>query len=159
MTAFTLLVFIAAADAKPALTPVPVPPWRQESALDAPSPVRHHETPLECTPPDQETILRAIPIRPNIFYETKRDEIEIVMELIVNRFDPPQCLPFVGRVKRHRSRWKCQVYCVETLSSNWPFPFTYRQRCVEVVYLDRESLHPGEAKSEAPRSIPGHVGE
>jgi hypothetical protein len=75
------------------------------------------------------------------FFEARRDEFEFRVEKLVDTIDPPRFFPLIGPAQLHRCHWKCTVYYNATLESSWPFPFQVKQRCAEVVYIDKDRLH------------------
>jgi hypothetical protein len=94
--------------------------------------------------PDEARILRAWPhltrgIPP--FFEEKRDNIQIVTELLVDKIDPPKHFPFIGKAQLHHCHWKISIYYDETIESNYPFPFRCTRPRVQVIYMDLDHLH------------------
>jgi hypothetical protein len=135
--------------------PIPMQPWvadRIEERIVNQSdyrtpvlpPIPAGFRPLCEDPPDRAAVLRAMPrvIRgvPYLFEEF-RDDIEITVEKLVDRIDPPRFFPLIGPAQLHHCHWKCTVYYTETLESNYPFPFHTKRRRAEVVYIDRDHLH------------------
>jgi hypothetical protein len=137
-------------------TPIPIPPWVTErmeekycwkTDVETPimPPIRAGFPPPTCEdPPDESTVLRAMPHVPRgvpYFYEVFRDDIQIVTQRIVDKIDPCRFYPLVGPAQLHHCHWKCTIYYTETLESGYPFPFRCKKQRVEVVYIDRDHLH------------------
>ncbi len=102
-------------------------------------------TPIRTIPEDYPTdaeILRALPVLPrNQIVEIARDDVTIVREKIFDRIDAEaRFFPLVGMARLHRVHWKCTVYCAETTTSEYPFPFKTKKRCVHIVYIDKDNL-------------------
>jgi hypothetical protein len=137
-------------------TPIPVPAWVTERMEDKYCHFRDHQTPLmppiregfpppACEdPPDESKILRAMPrVRRGIPYviEEFRDDIEIVVERLVDKIDPPRFFPLVGPAQLHHCHYKCTIFYTETIESGYPFPFRCKRPRVEVIYMDIDHLH------------------
>jgi len=137
-------------------TPVPVQPWTAERLTDkfehrndwrAPimPPIREGFPPPVCEdPPTEREILRAMPrVARGVpyVYEEFRDNIRIVSERIVDRIDPPRFFPLAGLAQLHHCHWKCTIYYVETIQSDYPFPAKIKKNRIQVVYIDKDHLH------------------
>jgi hypothetical protein len=137
-------------------TPVPVPPWvtermeekycyQKDHMATILPPIQPGLPPPICEdPPDEATILRAMPhVRRGYpyVYEEFRDDIEVVTERLVDQIDPGRFFPLIGPAQLHHCHWKCTIYYTETIESGCPFPFRCKRRRIEVVYIDRDHLH------------------
>lgn len=143
-------------------TPIPVQPWVAEWMNERMGPQTDYRTPILppippgyrplCEdPPDQATILRAMPrVARGVpyIYEEFRDDINFSVELVADHIDPPRFFPLVGPAQVHHCHWKCNVYYTETIESSYPFPFRVVKRRLEVVYIDRDHLHQVETSPE-----------
>jgi hypothetical protein len=148
-------------------TPIPMQPWvpdqieerlKNQSDTRTPvlPPIPPGFRPLCEDPPDRATVLRAMPRVPRgipYIYEENRDDIEIRVEKMVDRIDPPRFYPLIGPAQLHHCHWKCTVYYTETMESNYPFPFHVRRRRAEVVYIDRDHLHLCVTGADAQQSV------
>jgi hypothetical protein len=104
-------------------------------------------------PPTDAEVLQALrKAKPGVpvVCEESRDDIRIVTELVKNTIDPPRFFPLIGPARLHHCHWKCTVHYQETIQSSYPVPFTIKRPRTEVVYLDRDSLHPVEASQTRP---------
>lgn len=137
-------------------TPIPMPPWvteRMEEKFVHKNdfrtailpPIDPAGPPPLCEdPPDTAAVLRAMPhIKRGVpyFYEEHRDDIEVIVERLVDKIDPPRFFPLVGMAQLHHCHYKCTVYYTETIESMFPFPFRAVRPRVEVVYIDKDHLH------------------
>jgi hypothetical protein len=137
-------------------TPIPIPPWvtermeekycyKNDQRTPIMPPIREGFPPPACEdPPDEATILRAMPhVKRGVpyFCEEFRDDIQIVTQRMVDRIDPCRFYPLVGPAQLHHCHWKCTIYYTETIESGYPFPFRCRKPRIEVVYMDRDHLH------------------
>jgi hypothetical protein len=123
---------------KPAEKPAPVyrtpivPPIRP----DRPAPLCEN-------PPTEAEVLRAL--RPvhgvPYLYEQHRGNIQITMERIVDKIDPPRFFPLVGPAQLHHCHWKCTVYYTATDHVNYPIPLRVSRPQVDVIYIDKDYLH------------------
>jgi hypothetical protein len=105
-------------------------------------PVRDGET-VQGEEPSEARILRVLPqtVRVPGIFEESRDDIQIVIERIVDKIDPPRFFPLVGPARLHHCGWKCTVYYRETITGTYPFAFRYTKPRIHVVYLDTDRLH------------------
>jgi hypothetical protein len=60
----------------------------------------------------------------------------------VDKIDPPRFIPLIGPAQLHHCHYKCTIYYTETIESGYPFPFRCRKPRVQVVYIDKDHLHP-----------------
>jgi hypothetical protein len=150
-------------------TPVPVPPWVAEHMEEkicnnmkpdyqtpVLPPIPAGYRPFCEDPPDEATILRAMPrVKRGVPYvfEEFRDDIDFSVERLVDTIDPPRFFPLIGPAQLHHCHYKCTVYYTETLESCYPFPFRCKQRRVQVVYIDRDHLHLVACTPEAQDSL------
>ena len=156
-------------------TPIPIQPWvaehieerlKNQSDTRTPvlPPIPPGFRPLCEDPPDRASVLRAMPrVTRGIpyIYEEHRDDIEITVEKLVDRIDPPRFFPLIGPAQLHHCHWKCTVYWVGTYESGWPFPVRIRRPRVQVVYIDKDHLHlfPGggpEVQQQITRDLTGY---
>jgi hypothetical protein len=137
-------------------TPIPMPPWVTERMEDkylhkndyrtpVMPPIREGFPPPVCEDsPSEQEVLRAMPrVCRGVpyYYEEFRDDIQITMERLVDKIDPPRFFPLVGPAQLHHCHWKCTVYYVETVQTSQPFPDKLKKRRIEVVYIDKDHLH------------------
>jgi hypothetical protein len=137
-------------------TPIPVMPWvtermeekycwKNDFRTPIMPPIREGFPPPLCEdPPDDSTVLRAMPhVKRGVpyFCEEFRDDINIVTERLVDRIDPPRFFPLVGWAQLHHCHWKCTIYYIETSESGYPFPYRCRMPRIQVVYMDKDHLH------------------
>jgi hypothetical protein len=136
-------------------TPIPVQPWMADQVESRLGNMSDHHTvvlapippgyrPLCEDPPDQSTILRAMPpVARGVpyVYEEFRDDTSFTIERLVDQVDPPRYYPLVGPAQLHHCHYKCTIYYTEERSSDWPIPFQVKQRRSEVIYIDRDHLH------------------
>src|SRR5262249_23132142 len=110
-------------------------------------PIREGVAPPTCEdPPDEATILRAMPhVTRGVpyVYEEFRDDIQFVVQKLPgsDRIDPPRFYPLIGPAQLHHCHWKCTIYYTETVESMFPFPVRCRKPRVEVIYIDKDHLH------------------
>ncbi len=150
-------------------TPIPVPAWvstRIEEKFNNKNdyrtailpPIQPGTPPPTCEdPPDDAAVVRALkPIPRGVpyVYEEFREDLQIVIERLVDRIDPPRFYPLIGWAQLHHCHYKCTVFYTETKQSDYPFPFYVKKPQVEVVYIDKDHLHlaPG-GSPDAVRSI------
>ncbi len=148
-------------------TPIPMQPWVNDRIEERLRFQNDHRTPILppippghrplCEdPPDRSEILRAMPRVTRgvpFIYEEFRDDIDITVEKLVDKVDPPRFYPLVGPAQLHHCHWKCTVYYTETLESYYPFPFHVKRRRAEVVYIDKDHLHLCVASPDAAQTI------
>lgn len=137
-------------------TPIPVPAWvsqRIEERYNGINdfrtailpPIRPGSPAPTCEdPPDDAQILRSLkPVARGVpyVYEEFREDIQIVVERLVDKIDPPRFYPVLGWAQLHHCHYKCTVFFTETRQSGYPFPFYIRKPRTEVVYIDKDHLH------------------
>ena len=108
-------------------------------------PVEGENAPLYCLdPPSEDEVIRSLPDQASGGYaflaETTRNNVKIVVELIVDRIDPCRFYPMVGPAKLHHCHYKATVYYDKTIRSHWPVPFTNTDATKDVVYVDHDHL-------------------
>jgi hypothetical protein len=137
-------------------TPIPVMPWVTERMEEKYCHKNDYRTPImppirsgypvpTCEDqPGMGEVLRAMPHIPRgvpYIYEEFRDDIRVINERIVDRLDPPRFYPLVGPAQLHHCHWRCTIYYVETVESNYPFPYRCVRPRTQVIYLDKDHLH------------------
>ena len=108
-------------------------------------PVEGENAPIFCQdPPPPDQIVRALPGDPSggvpFLAETQWNNMEVIVELIVDRLDECRQYPLAGPCRQHHCHYKCTVFYDETIRSHWPVPFTHTDRSQEVVYIDKNYL-------------------
>jgi hypothetical protein len=108
-------------------------------------PIEGENAPLYCLdPPSEDEVMRSLPDKASGGYaflaETTRNNVKIVVELIVDRVDPCRFFPMVGPAKLHHCHYKATVYYNKTIRSHWPVPFTNVDATKDVVYVDHDHL-------------------
>ncbi len=139
---------VSLAQDKPATGPVPLATeysYKNNQRTPIMPPIRQGEPLPKCDdcPTDGE-VLRALKpdsSTPGV-QRRSQDDVRIVYEKLVDKIDPPRFFPLVGPAQLHHSHWKCTVYFTETTAFVYPFPGQMTKRRVEVVYIDKEHLHP-----------------
>lgn len=121
--------------------------WEEERYGKVPilDPVEGENAPIFCLdPPSEDEIVRALPDKTSggvaFLAETHRNNMRMVVELIVDRVDEPRFYPMVGPARLHHCHYKCTVFFDETIRSHWPVPFQHTDRVEEVVYIDHDHL-------------------
>lgn len=121
--------------------------WEEERYGKVPilDPVEGENAPIFCLdPPSEDEIMRALPDTTSggvpFLAETQRNNVRMVVELLVDRVDEPRFFPMVGPARLHHCHYKCTVFYDETKRSHWPVPFTHTDRTEEVVYIDHDHL-------------------
>lgn len=121
--------------------------WEEERYGKVPilDPVEGENAPLFCLdPPSEDEIVRALPDQTSggvpFLAETHRNNMRMVVELIVDRVDECRFYPMVGPARLHHCHYKCTVFFDEIKRSYWPVPFTAEDRVEEVVYIDHDHL-------------------
>ncbi len=121
--------------------------WEEERYGKVPilDPVEGEHAPLFCLdPPSDDEVIRALPdqVGGGIMFlsETYRNNVRIVVELIVDRIDECRFYPMVGPAKLHHCHYKCTIYYEKVIQSTWPIPFTHSDQTQEVVYIDHDHL-------------------
>lgn len=121
--------------------------WEEERYGKVPilDPVEGEHAPLFCVdPPTPDEVVRALPddVGGGLAFvaETSRNNIRIVVEPLVDKFEECRFYPMVGPARLHKCHWKCTVYFDKTIRSHWPVPFTHSDETQEVVYIDHDHL-------------------
>jgi hypothetical protein len=126
--------------------------WKNDLRTPILPPIRDGEQQPACTkPPSERQILRALPaLQQKSGVKTYRDNVEVVVELVVDKLDAPRFFPLVGPARLHHCHWKCTVYCNEKVEIASPFWVCFSRLRTDVVYIDRDHLHlcPPEEESE-----------
>jgi RNA polymerase sigma factor (sigma-70 family) len=98
-------------------------------------------------PPTTEEVLRVLPYAarrvPGI-YEEFRDDVNVTIEVLLDKINEPRLYPLLGRAQLHQRHFKCTVCYTETVASTYPVPFRSRRPRVEVVYIDKDYFLFGE---------------
>ncbi len=116
--------------------------------------IRADQPPPLCEPPPSEAeILKCLPAPCRgipYFYEEKREDVQVVTELLVDKIDPARFYPLVGPAQLHHCHWKCYIFYTEVDEVNYPIPFRVKRPRKQVVYIDKDRLHlyPGNKKSD-----------
>lgn len=110
--------------------------------LDA---VEGENAPIFCSdPPTADEVIRKLPddTRGGAYFlaETSRNNVRMVVDLIVDRVDDCRYYPMAGPAKLHHCHYKCTVYFDKTIRSYWPVPFTHTEQVEDVVYIDHDHL-------------------
>lgn len=136
--------------------------WEEERYGKVPilDPVEGENAPLYCVdPPSADEIIRALPDDTAggfaFIAETSRNNVRMVVELIVDRIDEPRFFPLAGMCSLHHCHYKCTVYYEKTLRSAWPIPFTHTDQTQEVVYIDHDHLIRVGGPSSGPDGLTG----
>lgn len=108
-------------------------------------PVEGENAPLFCMdPPSPDEVIRALPDKAEggvpFLAETKRNNVRIIVEPIVDRVDECRFFPMVGPARLHHCHYKCTVYYDKIIRSDWPVPFSHLDQTQEVVYIDHDHL-------------------
>lgn len=121
--------------------------WEEERYGKVPilDPVEGEHAPLFCLdPPSKDEVIRSLPDKAAgglaFFAETRRNNIRIVVEPIVDRLDECRFYPLVGPARLHHCHYKCTVYYDKVKQSDWPVPFIFEDQTVDVVYIDHDHL-------------------
>jgi hypothetical protein len=111
----------------------PIQPGAADIGFDAPS--------------DDEVMRKLEKARPvqgglPLMYETQRNNVRIVKEVLSDTIDPPRVMPLVAPVQVHHVHFKCSIYFTEIIHVGWPIPYTMTDEdCREVIYIDHDHLH------------------
>jgi hypothetical protein len=114
-----------------------------------------------CAAPDRAEILRALPRGARgvpYVCEEFRNDIEVKVEKLVDRVDPPRFFPLIGPAQLHHCHWKCTVYFTDVTEGSYPWPFRVQKRRAEVVYIDKDHLHlcADPSADASPNASPGN---
>jgi RNA polymerase sigma factor (sigma-70 family) len=93
-------------------------------------------------PPADAEVLRALARATRSGGDTKRDDVIITKERILDRLGPPRFFPLVGLARVRHQHWMCTVHFTEVVTSEIAFPVQLKRKRVEVVYVDKDSLAP-----------------
>jgi hypothetical protein len=139
--------------------PVPISPYFQKKEEDAfwnhkrydrvpvLGPIQPGSADVIDYPTEDEVMRKLEKARPiqgglPLLYETQRNRVRIVTELLQDSIDEPRVMPLVGPVQVHHAHFKCTIYFVETIHVGWPVPYTtVDEDCREVIYIDHDHLH------------------
>jgi hypothetical protein len=121
--------------------------WEEERYMKVPilDPVEGENAPLFCVDnPSEDEVMRAMPDMTSggvaFLAETNRNNVRMVVDLIVDRLDECRFYPQAGPARLHHCHYKATVYFEEVKRSNWPIPFTHIDQREEVVYIDHDHL-------------------
>jgi hypothetical protein len=107
-------------------------------------PIPGEFAPAACLdPPSEEEVWDKVPKFKNgcpPFYETQRNNVQILIEKIGEKVDPCKVYPLAGPCQLVHCHYKCTVYYDELYWSDYPIPFNHVDHRVEVVYLDKDHL-------------------
>ena len=119
--------------------------WEEERYSKVPilDPVEGENAPLFCLdPPSADEVMRSLPDQAAgglaFVAETYRNNVRIVVELMVDRVDECRFIPLVGPARLHHCHYKCTVYFDKTMRSTWPIPFTTTDEATDVIYIDHD---------------------
>ncbi len=135
--------------------PIPVSPYfsqqiedtyhEEERYANVPilDPVEGEHAPLICLdPPTPDEVVRAMPDTTSggipFISETSRNNLRMIVDLIVDRVDECRFVPLVGPARLHHCHYKCTLFFDETKRSYWPVPFTTTDQRQEVIYIDHD---------------------
>jgi len=135
--------------------PIPVSPYMSQEIEDTVyeeeryksvpilDPVEGEHAPLICLDdPTPDEIVRALPDAGTggipFIAETARNNMRIIVDLIVDRVDECRFVPLVGPARLHHCHYKCTLFFEETKRSYWPVPFTTSDQRQEVLYIDHD---------------------
>ncbi len=140
--------------------PIPMSPYFQKKEEDAfwnhkrydrapiLGPIQPGAACIAMDAPSEDEVMRKLekarPVQGGLpfMYETQRNRVRIVSELIQDSIDPPRVMPLVGPVQVHHAHYKCTVYFTEIIHVGWPIPYTtVDEDCQEVIYIDHDHLH------------------
>jgi hypothetical protein len=94
-------------------------------------------------PPSEEEVWNKVPKFKNgcpPFYETQRNNVQILIEKIGEKIDPCKIFPLAGPCQLVHCHFKCTVYYDELYWSDYPIPFNHVDHRIEVVYIDKDHL-------------------
>jgi hypothetical protein len=108
-------------------------------------PVEGEHAPLFCLdPPSPDEVMRSLPddTAGGMWFiaETRRNNVRIVVEKIVDSIGECRFYPLVGPARLKKCHYKCRVYFDKTIQSDWPIPFKNEHATEEVVYIDHDHL-------------------
>jgi hypothetical protein len=121
--------------------------WEEERYGKVPilDPVEGEHAPIFCLDyPSADEVMRALPDSTSggvpFLAETKRNNVRIIVEPIVDRLDECRFYPMVGPARLHHCHYCCTVFYTETKQSWWPVPFTFTEQVQDKVYIDHDHL-------------------
>ncbi len=108
-------------------------------------PVEGENAPIYCLDtPTPDEVIRALPNDTSggvaFLSETRRNNVRMVVEPIVDRLEDCRHYPMVGPARLHHCHYKCTVYYDKTIQSWWPVPFQHSDQVEDVVYIDHDYL-------------------
>jgi hypothetical protein len=107
-------------------------------------PVPGEDAPPPCLDaPNEQEVWDKVPKFKNgspVFYETTRNNVQILIEKIGEKVDPCKIYPLAGPCQLIHCHYKCTVYYDEMYWSDYPIPFNHMDHRVEVVYIDKDYL-------------------
>lgn len=107
-------------------------------------PIPGEFTPPTCMdPPSEAEVWAKVPkFRHGCYwiYEVQRNNVEILIEKIGDKIDPPKIYPLAGPCQLVHCHYKATVYFDELYWSDYPIPFHHVDHRVEVVYIDKDHL-------------------
>lgn len=136
--------------------PVPVPQVvgdkiqqckeKQYNEVPIMPPVREYAPAFCMDPPSEYDVIRAM-VPPNhlakipYLYEQHYNNMQIVAEKLVDSLDECRFYPLVGPAQLHHCHYKVTVYFERIRHSSYPFSWEVKDKCVEVLYIDKDHLH------------------
>lgn len=94
-------------------------------------------------PPSEQEVWDKVPKFKNgspPFYETQRNNVNILVEKIGEAVDPCKVYPLAGPCQLVHCHYKCTVYFDEVYTADYPIPYHHVAHRVEVVYIDKDHL-------------------
>jgi hypothetical protein len=121
--------------------------WEEEryDRVEILDPVEGENAPIFCMDlPSQDEIMRTLPDDTSgsfpFLAETRRNNVRMTIEPIVDSLGECRFYPMVGPAKLHKCHFKCTVTYTKTIQSSWPIPFMHTEDVEEVVYIDHDHL-------------------
>jgi hypothetical protein len=135
--------------------------WEKEG-VPILGPIRGEFAPVFCMdPPSEQEIYEALSPIPHglpFLYEMRRNNVRISYEKIVDQIDECRFFPLAGPCQLHHCHFKCTIWYDQTITMDYPIPFSYTDHKMQVVYIDKDHLHRcGEPGHMAPPGGPGAV--
>lgn len=109
-------------------------------------PVRDYAPVFCMDPPTEYDIVRAMR-KPShggkipYLYEKHYNNIQIVTEKLIDSLDECRFYPLIGPAQLHHCHYKVTVYYDQIRHSSYPFSWEVKDKCVEVLYIDKDHLH------------------
>lgn len=107
----------------------------------------HEWAPAFCMdPPAEYDVIRAM-VPPShwakipYLYEKHYNNIQIVTEKLIDSLDECRFYPLIGPAQLHHCHYKVTVYYDQIRHSSYPFSWEVKDKCVEVLYIDKDHLH------------------